>query len=413
MSEAVRGKPDRPAELPTRRLLRAFGYYERRDPRGARRSRGRAWSGPSNEAPGHADCWAMLVDDVRRGVPVRVQSPSPTLSAAHSRPRGAPSRPRPSNHVCVDLALAQAHYFRKESRAFRVAAERAIALNPAGRSHVSAYLAHLLAYAGDWERGCALVERARQLNPHHPAWYWFLPLLNAYRRGDYRGARAFASRSSCRGSTSHTRLFAAVYGQLGEREAAAKALESCWPCRPDFADDRARTVREVVPAGARRAADRRPPQGGARGSGGRGSRRRRRQRAPGRSPKPRAIAAVAIAVLPFSDMSPAKDQEYLCEGMAEEIMNALVRDRRDPRGVADLGLPRAAVTAATWPRSPVRSRWATSSRAACARRAAGCGSPPSSPTSRAATSSGPSASIGRRQTSSPSRTRSPPASSRR
>jgi serine/threonine-protein kinase len=36
-------------------------------------------------------------------------------------------------------------------------------------------------------------------------------------------------------------------------------------------------------------------------------------------------AEVAIAVLPFSDMSPAKDQAYLCEGMAEEIMNALVR----------------------------------------------------------------------------------------
>ena len=35
--------------------------------------------------------------------------------------------------------------------------------------------------------------------------------------------------------------------------------------------------------------------------------------------------AVALAVLPFSDMSSAKDQEYLCEGMAEEIMNALVQ----------------------------------------------------------------------------------------
>ncbi len=34
---------------------------------------------------------------------------------------------------------------------------------------------------------------------------------------------------------------------------------------------------------------------------------------------------VSIAVLPFSDMSATKDQEYLCEGMAEEIMNALVR----------------------------------------------------------------------------------------
>lgn len=37
-----------------------------------------------------------------------------------------------------------------------------------------------------------------------------------------------------------------------------------------------------------------------------------------------ARAEVSIAVLPFADMSAAKDQEYLCEGMAEEIMNALV-----------------------------------------------------------------------------------------
>ena len=34
---------------------------------------------------------------------------------------------------------------------------------------------------------------------------------------------------------------------------------------------------------------------------------------------------VAIAVLPFEDMSAAKDQEYMCEGMAEEIMNALMQ----------------------------------------------------------------------------------------
>ena len=45
-------------------------------------------------------------------------------------------------------------------------------------------------------------------------------------------------------------------------------------------------------------------------------------------PAPSADSAsgpVSIAVLPFSDMSPGKDQQYLCEGMAEEIMNALVR----------------------------------------------------------------------------------------
>ena len=77
---------------------------------------------------------------------------------------------------------------------------------------------------------------------------------------------------------------------------------------------RARRHREVVGARVRRAPDRRLAQGGAGGGGTGGIRFRGRPR-----------DAVAIAVLPFSDMSAAKDQEYLCEGMAEEIMNALVR----------------------------------------------------------------------------------------
>lgn len=33
----------------------------------------------------------------------------------------------------------------------------------------------------------------------------------------------------------------------------------------------------------------------------------------------------SIAVLPFKDMSPQKDQEYFCEGIAEEIINALTK----------------------------------------------------------------------------------------
>ena len=33
----------------------------------------------------------------------------------------------------------------------------------------------------------------------------------------------------------------------------------------------------------------------------------------------------SIAVLPFADMSPKKDQDYFCEGMAEEIINALTK----------------------------------------------------------------------------------------
>ena len=38
---------------------------------------------------------------------------------------------------------------------------------------------------------------------------------------------------------------------------------------------------------------------------------------------PAATELPSIAVLPFDDMSAAKDQQYFCEGMAEEILNAL------------------------------------------------------------------------------------------
>jgi serine/threonine-protein kinase len=44
-----------------------------------------------------------------------------------------------------------------------------------------------------------------------------------------------------------------------------------------------------------------------------------------RLPASRDSPAPSIAVLAFSDMSPQKDQDYFCEGMAEEIINALAQ----------------------------------------------------------------------------------------
>ncbi|HEY7368759.1 MAG TPA: protein kinase, partial [Thermoanaerobaculia bacterium] len=42
-------------------------------------------------------------------------------------------------------------------------------------------------------------------------------------------------------------------------------------------------------------------------------------------PTPSPAEDPSIAVLPFADMSPARDQDYLCEGIAEEILNVLTR----------------------------------------------------------------------------------------
>jgi len=53
----------------------------------------------------------------------------------------------------------------------------------------------------------------------------------------------------------------------------------------------------------------------------------RRERPADEPPGPDSAAQgpPSIAVLPFVDMSPDRDQDYFCEGMAEEILNALTR----------------------------------------------------------------------------------------
>ena len=110
------------------------------------------------------------------------------------------------------------------------------------------------------------------------------------------------------------------------------------------------------------------------------------------TPRRSAPATVSIAVLPFADMSSAKDQEYLCEGMAEEIMNALVgagirvasrtsRSARRGRGT-------------TSRRSRARSTSATSSRAASVPRARGSASRRASRTPRPDSRSGRRSSTG-------------------
>ncbi len=313
MSEAVRSKPVDQLS-PYEALLRAFGYYERVTPEEHAASRPILERAVA-EAPGDGAGWAMLAmlygEEHRFGFNPLPDPLGRSLQAARRAVEAAPA----SN--VSHLALAQAHFFRKEFEAFRSAAERAVGLNPLDGSTVE-YLGHLLAFAGDWERGVELAERARQLNPNHAAWYWALPLLDAFRRRDYRRARALAPKALMPGQYYSHALFAALYGQDGDSEAAGRHLQELLSLRPDFAA----TAREqfgkwYLPELVDQLID------GLRSAGLQIS-----EVLPSPAAAPVATAppgGVAIAVLPFADMSAAKDQEYLCEGMAEEIMNALVR----------------------------------------------------------------------------------------
>jgi TolB-like protein len=231
MSEALRSKG--PDELsPYEAMLRSFGYYERltvEEHAAARTGLERA----VEEAPGHADCWAMLSmiygEEYKFGYNLR---PDPLGRALRAAQRAAEAAP--SNHFAY-LALAQTLFFRREFPAFRNAAERALALNPMD-GFTFAHMGLLIGCNGDWDRGVALSERAAQLNPNFPGWYWFPAFYNAYRKKDYHGALSVAIRINVPGFFWTHVVLAAAHGQLGEREAAAEAVRALQAFRPDFAE---------------------------------------------------------------------------------------------------------------------------------------------------------------------------------
>ena len=230
MSEAVRGKdPDKLS--PYEAVLRSFSYHERLTPEehaAARASLERA----VQQAPGYADGWAMLSslysDEYAIGFNPQPDPLGRALDAARRSVDAAPSNHR------AHFALAYALFFHKEFQAFRNAAERALALNPLDGS-TTEFLGLCMAYAGDWERGCALAERAMQLNPNHPGKYWYPATFNAYRKGDYCGALNLALKINMPGVFYTPLALAVANGQLGKRDASSKALRDLLILQPDYA----------------------------------------------------------------------------------------------------------------------------------------------------------------------------------
>ena len=234
LSEAVRSRD--PGELSAyEAVLRSFGYFERLT--GEELAAARAGlESALRKAPASGDAWAMLallcVQDYAQGFNLQADALERGLAAARRAVEVAPTR-----HLS-HYALAQALFFLKERQSFRNAAERAVALNPMD-GNALAFLGELLSYSGDHERGAALAARAKQLNPNHPGFYWFADFYNAYRQRDYSGALAAALKLNLPGHMGAQMVLAAAYGQLGEREAAEKAVR-----------DRSSCVRTLLPSHA-------------------------------------------------------------------------------------------------------------------------------------------------------------------
>ena len=229
MSEALRNKD--PEQLtPYEAVLRSFAHWMRLS--AAEHAAAEVGLERAVErAPGYADALAVLGmlyrEEYTHNFNVKPDPLGRALAVARRAVEAAPS-----NHLAYH-ALASAQFFLGDLRSFRVSAEKAVTLNPAD-GFTSGYLGLLMAFAGDWERGCELNERARNLNPHHPGWYWFPAFFDAYRKRDYRAALGVAHKVNMPGFWRTHFAFAVAHGQLDEQEAAAKSIRELLEVRPDF-----------------------------------------------------------------------------------------------------------------------------------------------------------------------------------
>jgi TolB-like protein/cytochrome c-type biogenesis protein CcmH/NrfG len=302
--------------------VRSFRFFKRFTPEEHAKVR-QILENAVRKSPNHGDCWAMLShiysNEYWGGINTQPDPLDRALEAARRAVDAAPS-----NHLSY-WALALALYLRRDKDEFRIAAERAIELNPMDGSTV-AFMGALIAYSGDWERGCAIAEPASALNPNHAGWHKVLPFYNAFRKGEYREALTAALRLNAPGSASFVAARAAAYGQLGEREAAQKAVKQLLALDPAFAT----TAREFY--GKFLAAELVDRLMDGLGKAGLEIPEADSKPAPSDAHPARTVSGESranegfwVAVLPFKHTGTGADLKALAEGLTDEITTGLSR----------------------------------------------------------------------------------------
>jgi TolB-like protein len=132
-------------------------------------------------------------------------------------------------------ALFLAQFARRDLKAFREAANRAVELNPNNPDILSDYGVHLT-FCGEWTLGLLFLKLALSLNPEPPDWYWFPFFIWHFDRGEYDEALDMALRSQTEQFFWTHGMHAMAYTGLGMRNEAAKAVSRLLEVYPEFQD---------------------------------------------------------------------------------------------------------------------------------------------------------------------------------
>jgi adenylate cyclase len=188
--------------------------------------------------PSRPDAWAMLafsyVDEYYwYGLGSRYRQPE-LLEQANVAAERAMELDRDT--ALSLMAYAYVQFARGRLDEAEAAGRRAVVLNP-NLPEASVYLGYRIAFTRDWDQGMAMVRLAIERTRAPDGWYYILLAIDDYRRGDCRQALADVVRVGAPFFFLGPALVAMCQAELGNQEAAARALQETLAANPTFAKD--------------------------------------------------------------------------------------------------------------------------------------------------------------------------------